>query len=572
MNPYRLFSQGLMRQLIQGLTLATLSASLTTLPVAAYQRLHFIYPPINRSLGIDSLTLFAEEGIVNRELEDYLNLAGVNDQQKAEFREALRKKAPVDPIQLSRFLNSSLGESILERLGVLISIRGGRNGKYAIRGAMVKAALDPQEGLTVLNVFRNLAVDMQFNLDDIFITADYIDLLGRGTDGVVEEMKRLAAMEANNGTPVNFSTLPDLRQPGSYGVAPERIWQLKDESRDRNFDALVIQPQRWREGKNPVVIISHGLASRPEDFADRAKQLASYGYLVVLPRHIGSDTRQLQAMLDGFSREVYKVSEFIDRPLDISYVIDELERRNNPEFQGRLDLQNVGVMGHSFGGYTALAVAGASLDFATLENQCSRRIWGPNLSLLLQCQALELPRKEYNFRDERVTSILIINPVTSAIFGQKGLNQVKIPVMIGAGSSDPATPAAVEQLKAFVWINTDDKYLLLVEGQAHVNFSKLDASTKALIDSLPNLQVPKQEIIDSYGNALLPAFSEVYVAKNEAFRPFLTSAYGKYISEQPNALHLVQAEADVPLSELFNRLKPEHFPAIYSPRISNSNP
>lgn len=44
-------------------------------------------------------------------------------------------------------------------------------------------------------------------------------------------------------------------------------------------------------------------------------------------------------------------------------MIDELERRNPSQFEGRLDLQNVGVPGHSFGGYGALAVAGAVIDF-----------------------------------------------------------------------------------------------------------------------------------------------------------------------------------------------------------------
>ncbi len=566
MSKNRLFSQRLLRQLLQGLTLGTLSALLTALPLYASQRLFFIYNPIVRSLGIDSLTTFAETGVVNKELDFYMSFAGVNEEQKAAFREALLKQVDVPPVQLSRFFNSPTGEAILQRLGILISIQGGRNGKYALRGATVQAAFDPKEGLTLLNFFEHLAVNMQFNLEEIFVAADYVEILGRGTNAIVQEMKRLAGIEAENDPPANFAALPDIRQPGPYDVASPRMLTLTDTNRDRTFDVIVVQPQRWRDGQTPVIIISHGLASRPEDFVDRAQQLASYGYLVALPRHIGSDAQQLQDMLEGFSREIYKVEEFIDRPLDVSYVIDELDRRNNREFQGRLDLQNVGVMGHSFGGYTALAVGGASLDFETLEDQCGREIWGPNLSLLLQCRALELPRKVYNFRDERVNSVLVINPVTSAVFGQKGLNQVKIPVMIGAGSSDPATPAAVEQLKAFVWIDTEDKYLGLIEGQAHVNFSKLDASTKALLDSLPSLKVPKQKLIDSYGNAFLVAFAEVHVSKNKAFRPFLTAAYGQYISAQPNPIHLVEAEADVPLSELFNRLRPASFPPIYSPR------
>ncbi|MGB5593480.1 MAG: alpha/beta hydrolase [Crocosphaera sp.] len=556
---------------LRNATLGTIAAIFAAFPAYALPRLVFIYPPINLSLGIDSLETFANEGIINKELAYYMDLAGVNEEQKAAFREALLKKADINPVQMSRFFNSPMGEEILSKVGGLLSIQGGRNGKYALRGAMVQAAFDREEGLTLLNLLRHLPVNMQFNLERIFLAATYIELLGQGTNAVVAEMKEISSQDAQQETVPNFDTLPDIRQPGNYGVAPSRVIKLWDESRQRKFDLLLVQPQQWREGKTPVIVLSHGLASRPEDFEDRAKQLASYGYVVALPQHPGSDFQQLQSMLEGFSREIAKVDDYIDRPLDVSYVIDELERRNSQEFGGRLDLKNVGVMGHSFGGYTALAVAGASLDFDTLETECGREIWGPNLSLILQCRALELPRKDYNFRDERITSALVINPVTSAVFGAKGLSQITIPVMLGAGSSDPATPAAIEQLQGFVWINTSNKYFVLVEGQAHVNFSKLDASTKALLDSFPDLTIPKQELLDAYGNSLLVAFAEVYTSKNEQFKPFLTSSYGDYISKEPNNLYLVKSDAEVPLSELFNRLKSSRTPAIYPRNIAPGN-
>ena len=548
---------------LKNITLATLAAIITAYPVLASKRLIFIYPPINLSLGIDSLELFATEGVINKELAYYMDLAGVGEAEKEAFREALLKRADLDPVELSRFFNSPMGEQLLNRVGHLLSIQGGRNGKYALRGAIVQAAFDQKEGLTLLNFLRHLAVNMQFNLEEILRAATYLELLGQGTNAIVAEMKTISTQTAQQESVPDFAPLRDIRQPGDYGVAPTRKIRLFDESRQREFDVLLVQPQRWREGKTPVIVFSHGLASRPEDFEDDVKQLASYGYLVALPQHPGSDFNQLQEMLQGFSREIVKVDEFINRPLDVSYVIDELERVNRREFGGRLDLNNVGVMGHSFGGYTALALAGANLDFESLETDCGRRLWGPNLSLLLQCRALELPRQDYNFRDQRVTSALVINPVTSAVFGAKGLSNITIPVLLAAGSSDPATPAAIEQLQAFVWINTDDKYFALVEGQAHVNFSKLDAQMQAVLDSLPDLTIPNQKIIDTYGNAFLVAFAEVYNAKNEQFRPYLTSSYANYVSQQPNPLHLVQDDAEVPLSELFNSRKASRTPAIY---------
>ena len=50
----------------------------------------------------------------------------------------------------------------------------------------------------------------------------------------------------------------------------------------------------------------------------------------------------------------------INRPRDVSFAIDELERLNREAspWQHRLDLDHIGVAGHSFGAFTTLACAG----------------------------------------------------------------------------------------------------------------------------------------------------------------------------------------------------------------------
>ncbi|NJL40310.1 MAG: dienelactone hydrolase, partial [Leptolyngbyaceae cyanobacterium SM1_4_3] len=244
---------------------------------------------------------------------------------------------------------------------------------------------------------------------ELLVLQEAIDQVVRATTYFTDQVRQETAQESANSASVNFSQFLDLRQPSSFGVEQQR-WQLTDTRRNRHLYVDVYYPQRWREGKTPVVIFSHGLSSKPEDFAEWAKHLASYGYVVALPQHPGSDYQQVQALTQGLSQQVFLTNEFIDRPRDISYVIDELERRNATEFEGRLNLQSVGVSGHSFGGYTALAVAGATIDFDFLEQECDRLLY-PNVSLLLQCRALSLPRETYNFRDQRVASVFAINPV-----------------------------------------------------------------------------------------------------------------------------------------------------------------
>ena len=548
---------------LKNISLSALSAVLITLPSEAAEKINFVYGPFLASLEVNSLDIFAKENIVNNQLAYYLNLANVDEEDQKRLREILTKKAELDPIIIARFLRTPVGESFLEQFGKIIAIPGGRNGKYAIRGAIVQAALS-EEGLSLLTFLHNFPTDLQLNVKKVLLAGEYLQILERGTNALVAETKKLSA-EAIENQNYDFAQLPDLRQPGQYGVSPRQTLQLVDEKRQREYYVHLYLPEIWREGKTPVVIMSHGLASQPEDFAQKAQHLASYGYVVALPQHPGSDYQYVQDFKEGYRRRVFELNEFIDRPKDISYLLDELEKLNQTQFNRRLDLDNVGIFGHSFGGYTALALAGATIDFEKLAKSCNRKVWAPNVSLLLQCQALDLPRQEYNWRDQRIKSVLTLNTVASSIFGPKGLNKVQIPVMFVAGTRDPATPAGLEQLRPFVWVSSQDKFFALLEGQAHVNTSQLDASSKALFDSIPNLELPDQSIFNRYARGFLVAFFENYPLNNPEFRPYFSSAYAQYLSEQPSPIYLLDKEAAIPLSELFNRLKSEDREPIYPP-------
>ena len=272
-----------------------------------------------------------------------------------------------------------------------------------------------EEGLTLLNFLHNFSTDLQLDVNKVLLAGEYLEILGRGTNELVETTKELTA-EAIETQNYDFTQLADLRQPGKYAVSPRQTLQLIDEKRQREYYVHLYLPETWREGKTPVVVVSHGLGSKPEDFAQRAEHLASYGYVVAVPQHPGSDFHYIEELKEGLRRRVFEVNEFIDRPLDVSYLLDELEKLNQTQFNQRLDLNNVGIFGHSFGGYTALALAGATIDFENLKKNCTRKVWGPNLSLLLQCQALNLPHQEYNLRDERIKSVVTVNTVASSIF------------------------------------------------------------------------------------------------------------------------------------------------------------
>ena len=92
---------------------------------------------------------------------------------------------------------------------------------------------------------------------------------------------------------------------------------------------------------------------------------ASHGYISVHLQHLGSDSAVWQDVppaerMSAMRKSVLNLQNAVNRPLDVTFAIDQLTKMNSddPLLKHRLDLGRIGVAGHSFGGYTALASAG----------------------------------------------------------------------------------------------------------------------------------------------------------------------------------------------------------------------
>ena len=510
-----------------GLTAVAAISLLTAPPALAEETISFSFGPLIRSLKVSSLKTFAADGTVPDDLAYFLQFT--SKQQQSEFRKALIERATVDPLIVSRFFSSNIGEDILERLGKGITLRRGGNGKYAIRSALVGAAFS-SEGLSLLNVLEKLPTNVRIHGEKLLGAANAGERVIAATEALTASMRTFTDEEAAGQPGVDYASLPDPRKPGPFKVKRE-VWNLVDSSRKRALYVNVYRPEGKKQKLTPVILFSHGLASRPEDYEEILQHLTSYGYLVAAPQHPGSDTVWMKEMLRGLHQDIFDEQEFINRPRDISFVIDELARRNQTQFNGSLDLENVGVAGHSFGGYTVMALGGASIDFDHLQQDCDREYGALNLSLLLECRALNLPRQSYRLEDPRVKAVFAANPVNRSIFGPRGIGRIAVPIVIGSGSYDPATPAALSQAATFTWLNVPDRYWMMVEGQAHVNFSKIDPGIDEAIRSVGALTLPRQELISGYANGVLVPFFGIYIRSDQAYRPYLRSAYAAYLSK-----------------------------------------
>lgn len=526
-----------------------------TSPALAAERVYASYGALERSIPVTALETYAKSGKINNELAVYAKY--VNSQQLAQLRRVLLARADLSPVAISQFLYTPIGERLLERLGEVIQTEKRQSGFYAIRAALILAAADP-EGLTLLNVMHKFPTGaIRINLRRGSQLTEQLQRLVNRTKQASNIVSQQAIAEAAPSQ-VNFSRLPDLRRQGRY------TWQkltltLNDFRRARIlFTDVYLPVTRTRA---PVIVISHGLGSEPASFEYLATHLASYGFAVAVPQHPGSDAQQLRSLLAGRANEVAEPNEFINRPLDVKYLLDELQRLDklNPAFQGRMNLQRVGVIGQSLGGYTALALAGASLNFEQLQKDCQALNNSWNVSLLLQCRALELPRIQYNLRDVRIKAAIAINPIDSSIFGKAGLSQIQVPVMIVSSSADTFAPALSEQIIPFTWLNPG-KYLVLIQNATHFStIGETNPATDPLV--IPDQIIgPRPELARRYMDALSVAFLQTYIVGTLKYSSYLSASYAKAISQAPLNLSLVQSLPTRQLAPILNGAIPATSP------------
>lgn len=133
----------------------------------------------------------------------------------------------------------------------------------------------------------------------------------------------------------------------------------------RDFDEKVKffarRDARVRDGVFPLLIFSHGSVATRIQSIFWCEHMASHGYFVAAPDHTGNAGI---TFIDGkpimYDKEAQKDVSALRRPKDASFLIDVMARMNrgaDSRFMGKVDIENIGVAGHSFGAYTAVAVA-----------------------------------------------------------------------------------------------------------------------------------------------------------------------------------------------------------------------
>lgn len=511
--------------------LPLVAPAMVSLPATSAETIYLDYGPLQFSISVESLERLATEGEIEGDLKTFARF--VEPEQLAQLQQALVTPANLSPSAVAQFLYSPEGEAILRQVGQLIETKARQHGFYAIRAALIQAAAD-EDGLTPLNVIKKFPTNgIRINSSQGFELIEQLSNTIEQTTNIAQLIEQQSLAQMDQNVPLNFSALPNLATLGTVPFSVRNV-VVNDLIRNREIAVDLYLPQQQREGKLPLVIISHGLGSDRQTFAYLAKHLASHGWAVAVPEHPGSSATQIGALLRGLATQITPARELIDRPLDIKLVLDQLES----SFEEQINLKDVGIIGQSFGAYTVLALAGADLNFERLQEQCPAVEDVLNLSLLLQCKALQLPNIDYELRDRRIGAAIAINPFTSLIFGEDELNKIDIPLMIVSASADTVTPALSEQIRPFSELENPEKYLVLLEGGTH--FSTLDESTGSI--PIPAQVIgPNPTIARNYLQALSLAFYRRYITEQREYTLFLSPNYARFLSQPEIPLFLVES-------------------------------
>lgn len=267
------------------------------------------------------------------------------------------------------------------------------------------------------------------------------------------------------------------------------------------------------EGPFPLLVFSHGLTGTREQSTYLAEHLASHGYVIASADHQYNTRRDFRAT------EV--VRSAIDRPRDVRLLIDRMLAKGADEadlFSKRLDKRRIGVLGHSFGGYTALAVGGALADARTVPDA----VWPPDQP------------DDVDFFDERVRAVVAFAPLCQRVFNEAGMTRLRRPTLIFAASDDRLTPFESNQSVLFKNVGVPC-YLAKIEGATHFTFAneEMIQTANVLARQLHHPTIPRDRsdrII--LGKTL--AFLDRYVSGEDRFGSVLTVSDGDVLVSVKN--------------------------------------
>lgn len=243
----------------------------------------------------------------------------------------------------------------------------------------------------------------------------------------------------------------------------------------------------------PVVLFSHGLGGSREGNAFMGEHWATRGYVAVFLQHEGSDEAVWRDKPPGermaAMRRAASARNLFSRVDDVRATIDAMERWNREAaspLAGRMDLDRIGMSGHSFGAVTTQAVSGQRIPLVAPT------------------------------REPRIGAAMMFSPSVPRMGDAKrAFSGAAIPWMLMTGTHDTAmvaNQAAESRLGVFPALPPGDKYELVLDHAEHSAFTDR---------ALPGDREPRNPNHHRAILALSTAFWDAYLKRDAEARTWL---------------------------------------------------
>jgi glutaminyl-peptide cyclotransferase len=313
---------------------------------------------------------------------------------------------------------------------------------------------------------------------------------------------------------LTFSTMaqrpdqPEYGQLGPYAVGVQNIvvadenrplgvsiWYPAEVAEDAEPITYRIGLFEWGEGRAvldatpivpsgeayPLVVFSHGSGASRFVYAYLTEHLASHGFVVIAADHPTNGILDMVAIgsyLDDLT------GNYVYRPQDILRLMDTAETLSQEgDLAGMIDMERVGIVGHSFGGYTALAAAGARLNFDQMAQYCASDSEAANtpygICPLLQNrddavmalgQGTDPVGAWPALADPRIDVVVALAPWNGPVLDIATLGEMQLPTLFMVGSADVVTPADRDANFIFTAMEQAPRRLVTFENAGHYIF------------------------------------------------------------------------------------------------------
>ncbi len=279
-------------------------------------------------------------------------------------------------------------------------------------------------------------------------------------------------------------------------------------------------------GDWPVILFSHGSQAINFQSVDVVEAWARAGWVVAAPNHV------FNTLADNDKDKLGDVG--IRRPKDLVAaltLLETLDAEAGGVLEGRIDTERFAVAGHSFGAFTALVVAGASID---VEGALARCAAGDDLKgACPMVETLEGPL--YDGRPaalDGVQAAIAMSPAVWGLFAEPGLATVDTPVFIAAGAKDTITPTD---------IHAEPIFAALPPPKAIARFAKAGHYAFSNFCDIPDIEEVTAGVIAECDDTFIEWHHAMALIAEQTL-PWLEA----HVLDDPDALTLLQPDTWAP--------------------------